>query len=551
MINFSLFIVRKTSKAEQKSFSRVILNIAIVAIALSMTVMIIASSMVAGFKAAISEKMFGFWGHIHITREFAPSSYAFESSPLSLRQPYYPSLDTLGRIAFTRLEGEKTVEQRSQAGIAYIQTFANKAGIIKTKEQIEGIVLRGVGSDYHWSYLKKYMIEGDTLAPRLNNESPKDEILISETTAKRLKLQLGDEFPIYFVQGESSVARRFKIRGIFRTGLEEYDRRYALVDLGVVQSLNNWRPFRTYGPVLWLNQEGLALHGLSEGSADEEWAAVQQQLRSGQSLDLSQSEQPQALVSVQMAEQKGWKLGQTIRLSFQEEPEDSIVHFEMPIVGLFEGKSAKQIKTIYLPWQQLQKPNQWLSPQVSGFEIFVEQIADMDIFGEYLNGDLLAGENQYANTIRQREPAIFDWLNLTDINEKVLTILMILVAIINMTTALMILILERTNTIGLLKALGASNWAIRKVFLYHAGYLILRGLFFGNLIGLGFCFLQAHFQFITLPEELYYVSYAPIQINWIQILLLNLGTIVLTLVVLILPSWLVAKIDPVKAIGYK
>lgn len=156
------------------------------------------------------------------------------------------------------------------------------------------------------------------------------------------------------------------------------------------------------------------------------------------------------------------------------------------------------------------------------------------------------GKDQYGNTIKELFPNIFDWLSLTDMNERIILLLMILVSIINMTTSLMILILERTNMIGILKALGAPNWSIRKIFLYNAAYIIGYGLFWGNVIGLGLCWIQMQFGIITLPEDLYYVSVAPIELNWLTLLLLNIGTLLITLIVLIIPSWLVAKIDPVK-----
>ena len=149
------------------------------------------------------------------------------------------------------------------------------------------------------------------------------------------------------------------------------------------------------------------------------------------------------------------------------------------------------------------------------------------------------------------ESNIFDWLNLTDMNERIILLLMILVSIINMSTSLLILILERTNMIGILKALGASNWSVRKIFLYNAFQIIFKGLLWGNIIGIGLCLLQSHFGIIQLPEELYYVKVAPIELNLVQILLLNIGTIGITLTMLILPSLIVSRIHPVKAIKFK
>ena len=185
-----------------------------------------------------------------------------------------------------------------------------------------------------------------------------------------------------------------------------------------------------------------------------------------------------------------------------------------------------------------------------GFEIFIDHLDDLEAFGNYSNYVLLINKEQYASTIKEIQTNIFDWLNLTDMNERIILLLMILVSIINMTTSLMILILERTNMIGILKALGARDWTIRKIFLYNAAYIIGYGLLWGNMIGIGLCLLQLNFGIITLPEDLYYVSVAPVELNLWTILLLNIGTMLITLAVLIIPSWLVAKIDPVKAIRF-
>jgi lipoprotein-releasing system permease protein len=178
------------------------MNIAIAAIALSITVMILATSIVRGFKTTISEKIFGFWGHIHITSSYAPSSYAFETSPMNINQDYYTSLDSIKNIQYSQEEIDifgqlKTSEKTSKAGIRHIQTFAQKEGIIKANEQIEGIILRGVGKDYDWNFIKKYLKSGTVLDSK--NSLNKDEILLSETTARRLKLKVGDDFLIYFV----------------------------------------------------------------------------------------------------------------------------------------------------------------------------------------------------------------------------------------------------------------------------------------------------------------------------------------------------------------
>ncbi len=433
-MNFELFVARRASLKSRNSFSGLIIRIAIIAIALSLAVMIVATAVISGFKQQIGEKIFGFWGHIHITSTQINRTTG-EAVPLNIDQPFYPSLENIEQVYYEdyqRLLGIQlpwTTEKQTKGGIRQIQVFALKPGIIRTKKEIEGIVLKGIGQDFDWSFFDKYLVDGTQLS--LSDTSVSRGIVISKQTADRLELKVGDRFLFNFVQDGEALLRAFSVDGIYKTGLEEYDRKFALVDIRKVQELLNWGP-----------------------------------------------------------------------------------------------------------------------DQVGGFEVFVDNLEDMERLTDYVYLEELPG-NMYCESIREKFPAIFEWLALQDINEVVILVLMFIVGLINMVTALLILILERTNMIGILKALGHSNWGIRKVFLYHAGFIILHGLFWGNLMGIGFCLLQEHFQLIKLSEENYYLSYAPVNINFITIVLLNAGTLLVSVIFLIIPSWLVTRISPVRAIRFK
>jgi len=613
-LNLELFIARKVGGSSKKTFSKAILRLAVVAIALSMVVMILSTSIVAGFKNTISEKIFGFWGHIHVTSSHAPSAYSFEGSPMNQNQDYYPAIDTIQQIAFKtqatdwaastatnlsqgdlllalallllgvlllfpfqflkkRIKGWwrfsmalllfaisgflfavhpyqiqlKDVEKSTKGGIKHIQLYATKEGIIKTKKQIEGIILRGVGKDYDWEFLQQYILEGEVLPTQENRLQ--NGILISKTTADRLDLKLDDTFVIYFVQEGGSLARKFKVQGIYKTGLAEYDRRFAIVDIRKLQQLNNWRPYRSYGTELNLPEERLSLLGLTEATGND-WAMVRSRITEGHVFDLSDTASLQTVIPEQVAYKRQLRIGDTLSLRYRDIGGDVYV-FNYQVAGIYTPPDEKALqKAIFVQWHSINQLNKALPPQVSGFEIFVDNLEDLTAYGNYVNYVALLGKDQYANTIKELEPNIFDWLNLTDTNEKVILLFMILVSIINMTTSLMILILERTNMIGILKALGAKNWSIRKIFLYNAAYIIGYGLFWGNFIGIGLCLLQMQFGIIKLPEELYYVPVAPVELNVFTLLALNAGTLFITLLVLIIPSWLVTRIDPVKAIRF-
>ena len=553
-MNISFFIARKVGVTTKKSFSNIIMRIAIAAIALSITVMIVSTAIVRGFKSTISDKIFGFWGHIHITTSYAPSSYAFETSPMNFQQDYYPFLDTVEKIPYIKEDKDfmgNVVESEkiTKGGIRHIQCFAQKEGIIKAKDQIEGIILRGVGPDYDWDFLKRYIKSGDTI--RTNTEGPSNDIMISESTAQRLKLSLGDTFSVYIVQGGSSSARRLIIKGIYKTGLEEYDRRFALVDIRQIQQLNNWRPYRSYGTELWLSDERVNLFGVTDVTFEENKVPIQDHLLNGVLPDFSNPKNRDIIIPRRMAVTKDLRVGDSLVLKYNDFGTDAYT-FRYRVGAIYEAPPEPAWeKTVFVQWHSLDVLNQELPAQVSGFEVFVDDLDDLDPLGNYVNFNVLLGKEQYANTIKELEPNIFDWLSLTDMNERIIMLLMILVSIINMTTSLLILILERTNMIGVLKALGARNWTIRQLFLYNASFIIGWGLIIGNVMGIGLCLIQQQFGIITLPEDLYYVAVAPIKLEIMPILILNIGTLVVTLLVLIIPSWLVSKIDPVKAIRFK
>jgi lipoprotein-releasing system permease protein len=426
-MNLPLFIARRVAFTGGKNFSRLIIRIAIVAVALSVAVMVSASAFIAGFKTEISRKIFEFWGHIHISD--TAYSLSFEPKPIEQKQDFYPDLNTVRGISPDILSGMDVGGARPHGGIRHIQVFAHKPGIIRTKTAMEGILLKGVGPDFDWSNLQPYLLEGRQIA--LGDTAASRDIILSRQTADRLQVGVGDKFVVHFVQDRSQLRRLFQVCGIYKTGLEEYDRKFALCDIRQTQDLLGWR-----------------------------------------------------------------------------------------------------------------------ADQVEGFEVWLDDLRDLDLYNQYLYEEVLP-ENLLCVSIRDKFPAIFEWLALQDYNEIIILGLMLAVAIINMITALLVLVLERTTMIGVLKALGESNARIRQIFLYHAGVITLYGMFWGNLIGLGFCFLQDKFRLIRLNEADYYLSYAPVKINWLAVLGINLGTLAVTLVFLILPSLVVSSIAPVRAIRFK
>ncbi|WP_183573965.1 ABC transporter permease [Mucilaginibacter sp. X5P1] len=406
-MGFASFIASRITFKSKRTFSKLIVRIAIVGIMLGLGVMILSLAVVRGFKKEIREKIRGFAGDIQIVKFDLNNSY--ENSPF-LADPGF-----VKKALATKM-------------VTYVMPFATKTGIIRANDEIEGVVLKGVDKTYDWSFFKKTLIAGTVIDFKDTVEAQK-QIMISEQTASRLKLKLGDKVIMYFVQ-QPMRTRRFKIVGIYSSGVDEVDKTYVVGAMSLIQRLNNWDP----------NQIG------------------------------------------------GYEL------------------------------------------------------RANDFEQLQAAAADID--------DILSPKLK-AYTVIQTYPTIFEWLNLLDVNTIVMLTLMLIVAVINMISALLIMILERTSMIGMFKAMGANNWSIQQIFLYNSFYLIGLGLILGNILGYGLGFFQMHTHFFTLDPASYYMSFVPIEFTWFDGIMLNLGTLVICLLVLIVPSTLVSKISPVKAIRFK
>ena len=407
-MNVEYFIAKRlfTAKEKNNRYTKPILRIAILAIALSVAIMLLSITVLTGFKNEISNKIIGFGSHITITNFTDNQSY--ESEPIELNQEFYPSIT-------------------QQRGIKHIQTFATKAGIIKTEDEILGMVLKGIGSDFDPSFFEKNLVVGE--APTYNDTLTSRKVMISKSVADILQLKLGEKLIMYFVEQPPRV-RKFIIAGIYETGFGDFDDLIVMADIRHIQKLNGWE-----------------------------------------------------------------------------------------------------------------------RNQVGGFEILIDNFDQLDEITAKVYEQIPYNLN--AQSIKEQNPQLFDWLDLQDINVRVILILMLIVGGVNMITALLILILERTKLVGILKALGATNWSVRKVFLYNAVYLILKGLFWGNIIGLGIALLQQKFQFISLDPNIYYMITVPINFNFMHILWLNLGTLLICWLILIIPSIIITKITPVKAIRFE
>ena len=412
-MNFEYFIASRIAahKDYKSSISAPIIKIAILAISLGMITMLISVATSVGLQKKIKEKVSAFNGDLIITN-FDTNNSDDSQVPISMQQDFYPNFSISDNVN-------------------HIQLTASKGAVLRTQTDFEGVIVKGVGPDYNWSYFEDFLTQG--VLPNYTTPQMSNQVLISEYLANRLGLKVGDKALAYFFNKNSSTpprTRAFTISGLYNSGFQQFDAQFIIGDIRHIQRLNKWEP-----------------------------------------------------------------------------------------------------------------------DQIGAFELFVK---DFD-FIEQTNNEVYdaIGSMLDTQTIRNRFYAIFEWLELFDFNVILIIVMMIIVAGFNMITALLVLILERTKMIGILKALGSDNWSVRKIFIYNAMYLVGVGLFWGNIIGIGLLLLQQHFDLFALDPNTYYVSQVPVYLHWSYIVALNVGTLVLCFLILLIPSYIISKISPVKAIRFE
>ena len=294
--------------------------------------------------------------------------------------------------------------------------------------------------------------------------------------------------------------------------------------------------------------EGLFLKGVG---TDYDWRYFKEFLIEGRLPSYTQKYSNEVLISKYLADRLGFVVGDNFQMYFMKSDQSqppSIMKYV--VVGIFNSGFEELDKTYVIgDINHVQRLNRWSKDQIGNFEVFISNYNDLDRLGNEVYAQTPSTLD--AMTVKQKYATIFEWIPIFTTNIYGIIGIMILVGAINMITALLVLILERTQMIGILKALGSSNWSIRKLFLYNASYLIACGLFWGNLIGIGILLLQKQFEFLKLDPSVYYVTVAPVYLDWTYVVLLNLMTFVLCLLMLLIPSFLISKIVPVKAIQFE
>jgi lipoprotein-releasing system permease protein len=410
-MNVSSFIARRIAFNQQKSFSRFIIRLSVTATVISVAVMIVTLSFVNGFQETVSNKVFSFWGHIRVGSRQPMKASIAEEEPVQANNALV-----------------KTIKDNPR--VRSIHPFATKYAILKAPDEIEGVLVKGLDPNYDTVHMKSFMKQGRWI--QFNDSTYSREIVISSFTAQQLNLKLNDRLLIYFIKPDGRLRPdKLTIVGIYKTGIEEYDKTYAIGDLKLIRRLNNW--------------------------AEDE---------------------------------------------------------------------------------------------IGGYEIFLDDYKQMNAVSGEIFDEADFPQLWDTKTIQEVYPNIFDWLNIQDTNQNILITIMTIIAIINLITCLIILVLERLRMIGTLKALGASDWTVQKIFLHHSALITLTGIVIGSLLGLGLLWLQQTTGFIHLPEDAYYMDKAEVKILWWQVALVIGGTLAVSVLVLLIPSFIVKRIQPIRAIRF-
>lgn len=411
-MNLEFFIARRLALEGGKP--AVMVRIAGISVALGVAVMILTLAVIMGFKREVTRKITGFGAHVAVTD--IRGVHTLDSEPVC-RTLHLESLI------------------RSVEGFASMYPYALKGGIVKTSDAVQGVMLKGVDGAFDDAFFRESLVEGEL--PRVADTIRTKDVLISRTMADQLQLGVGDKVEMLFVgNGEAPRRDRYRVSGIYRSGMEEMDRTMVLTDLRNVQRLAGW-------------------------SGDE----------------------------------------------------------------------------------------------ITGYEIRTTDFSRVDEFARrielvLLRDDADQTQNLAAASIRELYPNIFDWLKAHDVNAAVVIGIMLVVALFNMASALLILVLERTRMIGLLKAMGMRDGAVQRIFLWRAGFIVLRGLAWGNAVGLALCFVQQGFHVVKLSAEGYLLSEVPIALGWGWWLLLNAGVVAVTVLLLTLPARVISSVKPDETIKY-
>lgn len=563
-MNTSYFIAKKIylGKSEDKKVSRPITRIARISIVLAVIVNIITIAVVTGFQNQVKEKVTGFSAHATIMK--IGEVTAFEASPIKKDEALVQRITAVEHVKHIQPFAYKPALLQSTPDTTWYQLKTKDT--FQIQQEIQGVALKGVDNSYNWDFFKKHLIAGKI--PIFSDDTISTQIIVSNRIARDLKLKLNDRIGAYFVKSQP-VKEYFTVSGIFETGLEELDKKVIVGDLRKVQYLNDWGIQSSIRVADTLTSDGQLVIFADvrggNGNYRYDWGEGFETTRGFTYCDVKDT-------TIRLIASDYWMF-----IDGKDEnnvlPDTSYLHIK--VSGNTElpcyTENPKQLEFEYLndtgtkfalnfiggkrlEFEYVDGPGSH-ECYIGGYELITHDFSSLETSIQAIKKSLNFGEtentiNYRARTIIEDQSEIFLWLGFLDLNVLIILSLMILVSTINMGSGLLVLIITKTSLIGLLKAIGTTNWTIRKIFLYQAVFIILKGMVIGNVIGIGLCLLQQHFTLIPLNPEVYYLNAVPVELNFWHILLLNIGTLILCTLMLILPSYVITKISPIKALKF-
>ncbi len=560
---FEYFISKKTLKSvvQGKKVSKPIVSISIISIALAMIVNLITVAVVTGFQQEVRQKVSGFGAHLFIMS--AGENTVFESEPIHIDQSFVPTIQSDPNVLSIYPVGYKPVLFQSEKNeIRY--KLSNGKDTTEIQQDVLGAIIKGVDENYNWQFFQENLEEGSI--EDFVNDSLNHPIIVSRKLANDLNYKLHDTVTAFFVKNQP-VRKRYVVAGIYSTGLEEFDKKIVLGKLEQVQELNDWGIKAKISVDDTLYNGELVIRGKvtgGNGNFRYDWGKGYERF-AGFLICPQKDTMIQLIASDYMIdiENDEEAIPDTAYLQIRvEQNQPSLCNFKLDDFGELDREYLNADGTKYaistenkkIIFEEIEGEGS-AKNYVGGFEIILKDWGNLDESLKKLRHQIDFIPNQYdevlmTKSIKDNQREIFVWLDFLDINVVIILVLMIMIGIINMGSALLVLILIRSNFIGMMKAMGATNWSIRKIFLIQAAFLISRGMFWGNLIGLTICFLQSYFGFFKLNADVYYLSQVPIELTFSHWFLLNIGTLIICVLALILPSIVITRITPVKAIKF-
>jgi len=546
-LSTEFFIAKKIIKKDKSkdAVSKPIVRISLASISIGVAVMLITVSIVTGFQEKVREKVIGFGSHIQITK--FEDNTSMESSPIYIKQDFINDLKENPSIKHFQNYAYKPAILQTDFDTSLFNVNGKDTSVIN--RDILGVLFKGVDHTFDWSFFKDKLIKGKIIDSLSNN----NDIIISEYIANLLHYKVGDNVNSYFVLKNNPKKRTFQIAGIYNTGMEEFDKKIIFCQLNQIQNVNNW------GVKSYLRLKDTCINNrfvmevLAYGSTNTftyDWGNGYES-QTLKLINLKNNTPLSVDVLPTIKDFYGYSVSRDSLSNF------SIAKLNIKTPCNCTEKLLKEQPIEYINDSTIIAPFGTISINngigtshlyTGGFEVILNEWSDLKQINSIIYENI--PYEYQSQPITELHPEMFAWLDFLDMNIAIILTLMIIVSLINMTTSLLVLILEKTNMIGIFKAIGATNWSIRKIFLYNSLYLLIKGLFWGNLIALTLLSIQKYTKIIPLDSKVYYLDTVPVSLNLAHILGINLLTILVCMIILIIPSYLISKINPIKAIKF-